>query len=200
VPTTSHRARSSRQEIASYRGHEGSINAPELPKNAAIRQIVALLRRMITQVIESLELLAKDKRVPVLQSGSQQPYRLPRTRNVKPMLKLGAALLIILTATGCVYIDGERVDTDDWRDTQRDNREAISKLEIGMSRTAVQERLGAPAESEAFTLDNEEVRVLFYRTQRRHSDGETTRDETTPLVFRNDRLTGWGNGVYDALR
>lgn len=116
------------------------------------------------------------------------------------MLKVGAALLIILTATGCVYIDGENVDTDDWRDSQRDNREEISKLEIGMSRNTVQSRLGTPADSEAFSLNGEEVRVLFYRTQRKHSDGETTRDETTPLVFRNDTLTGWGHDVYDALR
>jgi hypothetical protein len=41
---------------------------------------------------------------------------------------------------------------------------------------------------------------LFYRTQRKHSDGETTRDETTPLVFRDNRLIGWGDGVYNDLR
>ena len=67
----------------------------------------------------------------------------------------------------------------------------------GTTRT---DRLGTPADSEAFTRDGEEVRVLFYRTQHRHSDGETSRDETTPLVFRSGELVGWGQRVYDSVR
>lgn len=43
-------------------------------------------------------------------------------------------------------------------------------------------------------------RVLFFRTQHRHSDGETSRDETTPLVFRNDTLIGWGDDVLASIR
>ncbi|HBO12182.1 MAG TPA: hypothetical protein DD491_05290, partial [Halieaceae bacterium] len=62
------------------------------------------------------------------------------------------------------------------------------------------DRLGTPADSEAFTRDGEEFRVLFYRTRHRHSDGETSRDETTPVVFRNDELVGWGQRVYDTVR
>ena len=108
--------------------------------------------------------------------------------------------LIALTASGCVFIDGEHVASDDWRSEQKDNREAISDLSIGMSRDAVVDRLGTPADSEAFTRDGEEVRVLFYRTQHRHSDGETSRDETTPLVFRGDELVGWSQRVYDRVR
>ena len=48
--------------------------------------------------------------------------------------------------------------------------------------------------------DGEEVQVLFYRTNHKHSDSGTTRDETTPLVFRNDQLAGWGTRVYESLR
>ncbi|MDP5070265.1 MAG: DUF3192 domain-containing protein [Congregibacter sp.] len=108
--------------------------------------------------------------------------------------------LLSAAASGCVFIDGEHVNTDDWRDNQRDNREMISQLEIGVSRSAVVKDLGIPADSEAFTHDGEEVRVLFYRTQRKHSDGETSRDETTPLVFKNDLLIGWGENLYRDLR
>nr|WP_238946885.1 DUF3192 domain-containing protein [Seongchinamella unica] len=43
------------------------------------------------------------------------------------------------------------------------------------------------------------MRVLFYRTERNKSDGATSRDETTLLVFRNDRLAGWCSSVYQAL-
>jgi hypothetical protein len=117
-----------------------------------------------------------------------------------PFTRIAAVSLLTLTAAGCVIIDGERVSHDDWRDTQQENRAAISQLEIGMSQQAVLDRLGTPADSEAFTQDGEELRVLFYRTRHAHSDGETSRDETTPLVFRSDQLIGWGDAVYDDLR
>ncbi|MEM1145594.1 MAG: DUF3192 domain-containing protein [Pseudomonadota bacterium] len=115
------------------------------------------------------------------------------------MTKMGLLYLSACTLTGCIYVNGERVAGDDWRDEQRDNRQAISSLEVGATRAEVVSRLGVPAESEAFTVGDDEVRVLFYRTQHKHSDGETTRDETTPLVFKNDLLTGWGNSIYDSL-
>lgn len=107
---------------------------------------------------------------------------------------------LVVLASGCVFIDGEYVDRDDWQEMQRDNRQAISLLEIGMSRNAVVSDLGTPADSEALMHDGEEVRVLFYRTQRKHSDGETTRDETTPVIFKNDSLIGWGQATYAELR
>lgn len=112
----------------------------------------------------------------------------------------GLVALLTLPATGCVYINGERASFDDWQDEQRDNRAAISQLEVGMARADVVAKLGTPSDSEAFRDDDDEIRVLFYRTQRRHADGDTTRDETTPLVFRNDILVGWGHGVYAELR
>jgi outer membrane protein assembly factor BamE (lipoprotein component of BamABCDE complex) len=119
--------------------------------------------------------------------------------NVIPFAQILIVILLSLTAAGCVFIDGEHVSRDDWKELQRDNRDAISNLEIGMSRSAALERLGTPTDSEAFTRDGEEVRVLFYRTQHKRSDGETSRDETTPLVFRNDQLVGWGDAVYHGL-
>jgi hypothetical protein len=120
---------------------------------------------------------------------------------VNHLIRLGLVALLSLAATGCVYVNGENVGwDDDWQKEQRINRNEISKLEIGTTRGAVIERLGTPTDSEAFTHEGEEVRVLFYRTQRKHSDGETTRDETTPLVFKNDLLIGWGNQVYADLR
>lgn len=115
-----------------------------------------------------------------------------------PIRFLVLALLTFSTA-GCVIIDGEYAGHD-WRDEQRDNREAISQLQLGTSRDAVLTRLGPPRDSEAFLREGEEVRVLFYRTRRTHSDGETTRDETTPLVFEGDKLVGWGADVYAAYR
>ena len=112
--------------------------------------------------------------------------------------------LITAMASGCVYVNGERVGTsndwNDWEKAQERNREYISNLEMGVSTQSVLNELGTPADSEAFTDDDVEVRVLFYRTTRKHSDGDTTRDETTPLVFRDDQLIGWGEKVYQAQR
>ena len=118
---------------------------------------------------------------------------------MKTPIRLCLIALLPLVATGCIYVDGEHVDSS-WRKDQRNNREAISRLEIGSPRSAVLAELGSPDDSEAFNRDGEEIRVLFYRTQRRHSDGETTRDETTPLVFENGLLVGWGDSVYADTR
>lgn len=113
-------------------------------------------------------------------------------------LVLVAALSV--AATGCVYVNGENIDTSDWKETQITNRERIAELQLGLSTSAVKEKLGTPSDSEAFVKEGEEVRVLFYRTTRKQADGETTRDETTPLVFKNDQLIGWGTRVYESTR
>ncbi|TXS90227.1 DUF3192 domain-containing protein [Parahaliea maris] len=108
-------------------------------------------------------------------------------------------VLLMLSAAGCVVIKTDGAG-DDWQEEQRSNRETISGLQIGMSQEEVRQRLGTPADSEALSRDGEEIRVLFYRTHWRKSDGETTRDETTPLVFRGGELVGWGESVYMSAR
>lgn len=114
--------------------------------------------------------------------------------------KLFCVLLAASLLPGCVVIGGEHTWNDDWMEEQRRNSERISQLDIGMQRMDVMDRLGSPNFSEAYTRDDDEYRVLFYRTQRRHSDGETTRDETTPLIFRNNVLIGWGQEVYASVK
>ena len=107
-----------------------------------------------------------------------------------------AVLVALASLSGCVIVKGEHDwSGSDWKNEERDNREAIARLEIGMQRSGVLDRLGAPSYSEAFTRDGDEYKVLFFRTQHRHSDGETSRDETTPLIFENDSLVGWGHDV-----
>mgnify|MGYP000864756753 FL=1 len=112
------------------------------------------------------------------------------------------ALLAAITAvtSGCIYINGEKINVDDWRESQLIQREAISQLQLGQSLDAVKAELGVPSDSEAFLDGDTEVRVLFYRTRRTHADGETTRDEMTPLVFRDNVLVGWGERYYSSFR
>ena len=107
---------------------------------------------------------------------------------------------LFVTLSGCVVIKGEHGWVDDnWEEEQRQNREAIARLELGMERNDVITRMNTPNYSEAFSREGDEYRVLFFRTQHRHSDGRTTRDETTPLIFKNDNLIGWGHEVLAAI-
>lgn len=117
---------------------------------------------------------------------------------MKILVQAGLAGFLAIFLSGCIVI-GDKNHGESWRAEQRENREIISELELGTSRNRVLTLLGAPAFSEAFAKADDEYRVLFYRTQHRHSDGDTTKDETTPLVFKNDRLIGWGQEMLMQL-
>ncbi len=116
---------------------------------------------------------------------------------MKHFIHLTAAALLITSLSGCIVVGGGHSDwsDNDWESEQRDNREIINQLSLKSTRSSVLNLLGAPNFSEAFALNDDEYRVLYYRTQHRHSDGETTKDETTPLIFKNDQLIGWGEDV-----
>jgi len=116
---------------------------------------------------------------------------------MKQLLNLALAGLIAVSLSGCIIVDGEFKDwgDEDWKSEQRENRSLISRLELDETRQRVIGKLGAPNFSEAFTKGDDQYRVLYYRTQHRHSDGDTTKDETTPLVFKNNLLIGWGHDM-----
>jgi hypothetical protein len=110
---------------------------------------------------------------------------------------LGAVVLISAMTSGCVvYVSDEGDGYHAYRDStarnERRNRDVIAQLDLGTPIEEVLRQLGKPAFSEAWTSGGEEVRVLRYRTHRTEADGDTTVDETTPLVFRAGRLVGVG--------
>ena len=109
-------------------------------------------------------------------------------------IKLASIAAISVSLSGCLIVAGDRDwNNGDWEDKQTQNRQAISNLTLQMTRTQVIERLGIASFSEAFVNKGNEYQILYYRTQRTKSDGETTKDETTPLVFEKNKLIGWGN-------
>ncbi|MEE4303166.1 MAG: DUF3192 domain-containing protein [Wenzhouxiangella sp.] len=112
-----------------------------------------------------------------------------------------ALALAIPALSGCVVAVGDvKADREaDWQEMERSNREAISRLETGMTLETVRSRLGTPEFSESMEFDDGDYRVLFYRTQRREGDGMTTRDETTPLIFRDGLLVEWGEAAWTDL-
>jgi hypothetical protein len=113
-------------------------------------------------------------------------------------------VLLGLTLSGCyisVRDDGPEGawvrETDDWRHRQERNEEAVAHLELGRTLSSITSELGAPDMTEAFVRDGHSFRVLFYRSRLMHEDGRTTRNETTPLVFVDGELVGWGESAIE---
>ncbi len=115
-----------------------------------------------------------------------------------------ALLVILLPLTlslgGCVIVSGNGDwDSDNWKDRQEDNRFQISQLTIGADRSSVLSTLGKPDFTESFTHNDKIYQVYYYRTHKSKSDGKTTKDETTPVVFVENSLMGWGDNALDQV-
>ncbi|BDM65221.1 DUF3192 domain-containing protein [Shewanella sp. NFH-SH190041] len=84
----------------------------------------------------------------------------------------------------------------DWDKREIHNLQVISALHLGQEKHQVVKLLGNADFSEAKPGVQGDMVVLFYRTRRAHADGQTTRDECTPLLFQNNRLIAWGHDTY----
>ncbi|HMA97817.1 MAG TPA: DUF3192 domain-containing protein [Wenzhouxiangella sp.] len=117
---------------------------------------------------------------------------------MKKILSAVVLALSIPALSGCVVAVGDVQSEQEMtrQETERENREAISQLEPGMPIDYIRTRLGTPDFSESLEREDGSYRVLFYRTQRREADGMTTRDETTPLIFRDGLLVEWGEAAW----
>ena len=77
------------------------------------------------------------------------------------------------------------------------NNSNLLRLEIGMPKEQVMSIMGKPDLNEAYqSLYGKPVVILFYYTQRKWADGNTTKDECTPVVFENGKLVGRGDEFY----
>ena len=120
------------------------------------------------------------------------------------LAKTTVAAALIASLSGCIVIGGGSngsVSYDsDWKKLQEKNSDYIATLSLSENIDVVIGELGLPSLSEAYVDGNSEVRVLYYRTQHVHSDGKTTKDETTPLVFIDGQLKGWGESALGMVR
>ncbi|QYJ77865.1 DUF3192 domain-containing protein [Shewanella acanthi] len=87
-------------------------------------------------------------------------------------------------------------DEMNWEDRQLYNRQKLAELTLGQNITEVVKLMGNADFSEASSLNDEELHILFYRTHKQIADGVTSKDECTPLVFKNNKLIAWGEGTY----
>lgn len=118
---------------------------------------------------------------------------------IKTGLRASLVLALAVSLGGCVFAigtDGDDYKKDSHTKTEERNRSLIGLLPLGSSLAEVQTQLGNPDFTEALRTKAGEYRVLRYRTQHLHSDGDTTRDETTALVFLDGKLTGIGDAAY----
>jgi hypothetical protein len=116
----------------------------------------------------------------------------------RSLLVLLIALPLVSTLSGCVISvnDGEVEHSlmGNSEDRTYENRKEIAKIQLGSSFADMQEKLGVADFSQTYSLNEQTVRVLFYRTQRKHKDGLTTKDECTYLEFIDGELSQTGNG------
>lgn len=106
------------------------------------------------------------------------------------------AALSAATLAGCV-INVDTHEDEPWLKAQRVNERAINQMRLGRDIDSVRAEMGSPDFTESFNRNRSRFEVLFYRTHREHSDGRTTRDETTPLVFVDGELVGWGESAIE---
>lgn len=110
----------------------------------------------------------------------------------------GFAAYAVFAATVITFYEDDP-DQMRWEDRQAFNMKFINELSIDSSVTKqfFIESLGSPDITEAKVAQDSSYQVMFYRTHHKKSDGITTKDECTPLLFKNGQLIAWGDGAYE---
>ena len=79
-----------------------------------------------------------------------------------------------------------------WDDRQAFNLQKMSEISFGQHLEEIRTLLGRADFVEAKTGIDGQYQVMYYRTHHMKSDGETTKEECTPLLFRDNLLIAWG--------
>ena len=114
--------------------------------------------------------------------------------------KVIGRILLALTVYGIfvalvVTFYDDSPDNMKWDDREAYNRQFIAKIKLKeFTFEQALTELGSPDITEARTLDEVYYQVMFYRTQHVKSDGITTQDECTFLLFVNGVLKEIGLG------
>ena len=120
--------------------------------------------------------------------------------------KIIAIILVALAAYGIFvtlvinFYDDSPANMQ-WEDREAYNQQFIAKLELKeFSFNSAIEQLGSPDITEAKIVNESSYQVSFYRTQHVKSDGITTQDECTALLFTNGVLTAIGKTAYQQFK
>ncbi len=122
--------------------------------------------------------------------------------NKKVVIRILIALAIygFFVALVVNFYDDSPSDME-WGDRESFNRQYIGKLTLDKFdfEKAIKE-LGSPDITEAKKVDDNNFQVMFYRTQHVKSDGFTTQDECTALLFKNGSLIAIGKTAYQQFQ
>ncbi len=122
--------------------------------------------------------------------------------NKKVVIRILIALAIygVFVALVVNFYDDSPSDME-WGDRESFNRQYIGKLTLEKFdfEKAITE-LGSPDITEAKKVENNNFQVMFYRTQHVKSDGFTTQDECTALLFKNGSLIAIGKTAYQQFQ
>ncbi|QOL24541.1 DUF3192 domain-containing protein [Thalassotalea sp. LPB0316] len=112
----------------------------------------------------------------------------------KSLLTIALVAPLVLGLSACsINIGGEDSYHSSKHGEEYNNRQQIANLRVDTPYVEVVNRMGVAAFNETYEKNGETIQVLYYRTQRKHSDGMTTKDECTPLIFKGGLLKSWGD-------
>lgn len=125
--------------------------------------------------------------------------RRPKSSNIPKIIGLILGGYALFAALVIAFYDPSPVTPAemDWDDRQVFNQNTIATLSLGDGKKQVMEALGAPNFNDAQIIDGVEMQLVRYRTHHVKSDGETTPDECTPLLFVSGKLVGIGDHAVD---
>ncbi len=111
---------------------------------------------------------------------------------------IGFGVYAVFAASVLTFYDDDP-DQMDWEDRQSFNKRFINGLSIDdhIVKSYVIESLGSPDITEAKQIAEDALQIMFYRTHHKQSDGITTKDECTALLFKNGKLIAWGDSAYN---
>jgi len=122
--------------------------------------------------------------------------------NKKVVVRILIALAIygVFVALVVNFYDDSPSDME-WGDRESYNKQYIGKLTLEkFNFEQAIEELGGPDITEAKKVDGNSFQVMFYRTQHMKSDGFTTQDECTALLFKNGSLIAIGKSAYEQFQ
>ena len=119
-------------------------------------------------------------------------------KKVLAWLGVGFVLYILFALSVLLFYKDNPADMD-WEDREAYNRRHISQLNLDdlPDKKAILDMLGTPDIVESRQQGTVHYDLLYYRTQHVKSDGKTTKDECTPLLFENGQLILWGQQAAD---
>jgi len=86
-----------------------------------------------------------------------------------------------------------------WEDREAFNKQYVSKVKLDkLTFDKVIKDLGSPDITEAKKHNSDYLQLMYYRTQHVKSDGITTEDECTALLFKNGKLIAIGNSAQQS--